>query len=88
MVRILDPQPGHSILDPASGSGALLLASLEYAGDKDGSRHLVTSGIDRMLQAVALGTMKMMARGFPADGLQTGDAFVVSSREGESRGGF
>ncbi len=36
LVEILDPKPGYKILDPAAGSGGMLIISYKYVEEKYG----------------------------------------------------
>lgn len=77
MTKVLAPQPGDEILDPSSGSGDLLLASLDVAARTSlAGKHLRTSGIERDPLLTTLTRLRLALSGHPIQGLVTGDAFA------------
>lgn len=81
MVEILDPRPACSIYDPAMGSGALLLASLNFVKNKDRNATLFPSGTERISRLVTLAKMNLALREYSGEGLTSGDAFARRSYE-------
>jgi type I restriction enzyme M protein len=76
MVEILNPQPGCSIYDPAMGSGALLLASLNFVKSRDRSATLFPSGTEKISRLVTLAKMNLALHEYPGEALISGDAFA------------
>lgn len=46
LVKILDPQPGNTVMDPATGAGGFLLGSLDHVREKYDSEDLELRGIE------------------------------------------
>jgi type I restriction-modification system DNA methylase subunit len=79
MANALAPRPGDRLLDPAFGTGDLLLASLEVAARTGMARTpLRTTGIERNQWLASLAKLHTALRGHPEQTLITGDAFVVT----------
>jgi type I restriction-modification system DNA methylase subunit len=81
MAAILAPQPGDEVLDPASGSGDLLLASLDAAARTSlAGEPLRTSGIERLQSLTTLTRLRIALSRHPMQNLSTGDAFALTTR--------
>lgn len=77
MVRMLDPRPGRSILDPACGSGGLLLAAKKQC---PGS---LVMGIEINRAIAAAAALRLQIGGDTAANVHRGDFFRLAENMGD-----
>ena len=66
MVRILDPQPGETVYDPACGTGGLLLETLQHVRENGGDDRLMLGrlfGQEKNLTTAAIARMNLFLHG-------------------------
>ena len=64
MVRLVKPQPGHRVYDPACGSGGMLIYSRKYVEEHGGDlENLSLYGQDSVGSAWVMGKMNMILHG-------------------------
>ena len=77
MVRILDPRPGASILDPTCGSGGMLIISREYIEQSGGdATNLRLCGQVNDASAWSICKLNMLLHGIPAADIQLQDTLL------------
>jgi type I restriction enzyme M protein len=79
MVEILDPQPGMSVYDPASGSGGMLIEAFEHVKRKfseEGANRVGLYGEERSPTTYALAKMNMILHGISDSHLDVGDSLL------------
>ena len=74
LVRLIDPEPGKDVLDPAMGSGAMLIESYKYVSEKGGSVKLYGQEYNPDMGAIA--KLNFILHGIPKDlvEIQIGDS--------------
>lgn len=77
MVRLADPQPGHSVYDPCTGTGGLLTAAEAYVAERT-SRHgaLHLFGLEVNEQACTIARLNLMLQGITNASVLVGDAIT------------
>jgi tRNA1(Val) A37 N6-methylase TrmN6 len=81
MVQILDPKPGSSLLDPACGSGGLLLASLEHLKRRHIKGTLGFTGVERQSHLAAFAKLNLALCGHLSQHVTVGDAFEITGSQ-------
>jgi len=77
MVRILKPQPGHSVYDPTCGSGGMLIISREYVEQSGGdTSNLRLAGQVNDASAWAICKINMLLHGVPDADVQLQDTLL------------
>lgn len=66
MVRLMSPENGSSIVDPACGSAAMLIESYRYVAEKEEPR-LKLYGQDRSIDMTAIAKMNVLLHGITSD---------------------
>lgn len=83
LVRLADPRPGETVLDPAMGAAGLLADAARHAQEEGGAApRLLGLEVSRTMLRIA--TVNMALRGLPTEGLRRQDA--LSDREGNLGG--
>ena len=88
MVRILDPQPGEKVYDPACGTGGLLLETLQHVRENGGDDRLMLGrlfGQEKNLTTAAIARMNLFLHGAEDFNIVRGDtlrqpAFISGDR--------
>ena len=88
MVRILDPQPGETVYDPACGTGGLLLETLQHVREDGGDDRLMLGrlfGQEKNLTTAAIARMNLFLHGAEDFNIVRGDtlrqpAFISGDR--------
>ena len=88
MVRILDPQPGETVYDPACGTGGLLLETLQHVRENGGDDRLMLGrlfGQEKNLTTAAIARMNLFLHGAEDFNIVRGDtlrqpAFISGDR--------
>jgi type I restriction enzyme M protein len=76
MVRILDPQPGETVYDPACGTGGLLLETLQHVRENGGDDRLMLGrlfGQEKNLTTAAIARMNLFLHGAEDFNIVRGD---------------
>ena len=79
LVEILDPLPGHNILDPAAGSGGMLIVSHRYIEEKHGrdeADKLILFGQEANAKTAALAKMNMYIHNIQNHKIEIGDSLL------------
>jgi type I restriction enzyme M protein len=77
MVRLMDPQEGHSVYDPCMGSGGMLILSKEYLEEQGGDpRRLNLFGQEASGSVWAIAKMNMLLHGIGSADLQNDDTLT------------
>lgn len=79
LVEILDPKPGHWILDPAAGSGGMLIISYKYVEEKYGREEadkLYLFGQEANPKTAALAKMNMYIHEIHNHKIEVGDSLL------------
>lgn len=80
MVRLVDPRPGDTVLDPAMGAGGLLAEAAEYAREANqGEPRLIGREISRTMLRIA--TVNLALRGLPTGDLRRQDSLSDEDEE-------
>jgi type I restriction enzyme M protein len=77
MVRLADPQPGHSVYDPCTGTGGLLTAAEAYVAEHSGWRdalHLFGQEVNE--RAYTITRLNLMLRGLTDASVLRGDTIT------------
>jgi len=83
LVRILDPKPGESVYDPASGSAGMLILSYQHLDRKDADR-LFLFGQEANYKTLALAKMNLYIHDIRNTQLLLGDTLLYPKfKEGE-----
>ena len=80
LVRLLDPQPGHTVYDPTFGSGGMLVESAHHVADLSGGQimgrpNVALYGQERNLGTWAIGKLNLYLHNMNAD-LRRGNTLV------------
>ena len=82
MVRLMDPQEGHSVYDPCMGSGGMLILSKEYLEEQGGDpRKLNLFGQEASGSVWAIAKMNMLLHGISSADLQNEDTLIDPRHE-------
>ena len=84
LVEMLDPKPGHKILDPAAGSGGMLIISYKYVEEKYGREEadkLFLFGQEANAKTTALAKMNMYVHGILNHKIEVGDSLLYPKFE-------
>lgn len=84
LVEILDPKPGYKILDPAAGSGGMLIISYKYIEEKHGREEadkLYLFGQEANAKTAALAKMNMYIHGIANQKIEVGDSLLYPKFE-------
>jgi type I restriction enzyme M protein len=88
IVRILDPRPGESVYDPASGSGGMLIAAYEHVSERCGrmdADKLFLFGQEANPRTLALSKMNLHIHDIRNARLVGGDTLLLPKfKEGET----
>jgi len=76
VVRLLDISDGSTVLDPACGSGGMLIESYEYVKDKVVEPNLELFGQERNEIMAAIAKMNMRLRGIMSYNIFNGDSLL------------
>ncbi|MFC2991400.1 type I restriction-modification system subunit M [Halomonas tibetensis] len=77
MVRLMDPQEGHSVYDPCMGSGGMLILSKEYLEEQGGDpRRLNLFGQEASGSVWAIAKMNMLLHGVSSADLRNDDTLT------------
>uniref|UniRef100_A0A7J3Z7I1 site-specific DNA-methyltransferase (adenine-specific) n=1 Tax=Ignisphaera aggregans TaxID=334771 RepID=A0A7J3Z7I1_9CREN len=79
LVEILDPKPGYKVLDPAAGSGGMLIISYKYVEEKYGREEadkLFLFGQEANAKTAALAKMNMYIHGILNHKIEVGDSLL------------
>ncbi len=79
LVEILDPKPGYKILDPAAGSGGMLIISYKYVEEKYGKEEadkLFLYGQEANPKTAALAKMNMYIHNIQNHEIVVGDSLL------------
>ncbi len=77
MVRLMDPQAGHSVYDPCMGSGGMLILSKEYLEEQGGDpRRLNLFGQEASGSVWAIAKMNMLLHGVSSADLRNDDTLT------------
>ncbi len=79
LVEILDPKPGYKILDPAAGSGGMLIISYKYVEEKHGREEadkLFLFGQEANAKTAALAKMNMYIHNIHNHKIEVGDSLL------------
>lgn len=77
MVRLMNPQEGHSVYDPCCGSGGMLILSKEYLDEHGGdSRLLSLYGQEASGSVWAIAKMNMLLHGIASADLRNEDTLT------------
>ena len=76
VVRLLDISDGSTVLDPACGSGGMLIESYEYVKDKGVEPNLELFGQERNEIMAAIAKMNMRLRGIMSYNIFNGDSLL------------
>ena len=79
LVRIMDPKPGESIYDPASGSNGMLIISYQYVQKNKGKKEadkLFLYGQEVNQKTLALGRMNLYIHNIENANLSAGDTLL------------
>ena len=79
LVEILDPKPGYKILDPAAGSGGMLIISYKYVEEKHGKEEadkLFLYGQEANPKTAALAKMNMYIHNIQNHEIVVGDSLL------------
>jgi len=76
VVRLLDISDGSKVLDPACGSGGMLIESYEYVKNKVGEPNLELFGQERNEIMAAIAKMNMRLRGIMSYNIFNGDSIL------------
>ena len=77
MVRLMDPQEGHSVYDPCMGSGGMLILSKEYLEEQGGDpRRLNLFGQEASGSVWAIAKMNMLLHGIGSADLRNDDTLT------------
>ena len=79
MVRLMDPEDGSAIVDPACGSASMLIESYKYIREKVGGEEPVVKliGQDRNGEMVAIAKMNLLLHNIRADAyVHHGDSLI------------
>ncbi|MBF6336832.1 SAM-dependent DNA methyltransferase [Nocardia abscessus] len=78
MVRLADPQPGHTVYDPCVGTGGLLIEARNYVEEHTEKKSApILFGQDVSLQACAIARLNLTLHGSDdASNILTGDTLV------------
>jgi type I restriction enzyme M protein len=82
MVRLVEPQQGHSVYDPCCGSGGMLILAKEYVEEhgQDAST-LAVYGQEENGSAWAMARMNMLLHGMTGEGIAHGDTLADPKHE-------
>ncbi|MFD4557559.1 N-6 DNA methylase [Streptomyces sp. NPDC058469] len=82
MVRLVEPQEGHSVYDPCCGSGGMLILAKEYVEEhgQDAST-LAVYGQEENGSAWAMARMNMLLHGMTGEGIAHGDTLADPKHE-------
>ncbi|MFI6580234.1 N-6 DNA methylase [Embleya sp. NPDC050493] len=82
MVRLVEPQEGHSVYDPCCGSGGMLILAKEYVEEHghDAST-LAVYGQEENGSAWAMARMNMLLHGVTGEGIEHGDTLADPKHE-------
>ena len=75
-IKLLDIPDGTTVLDPASGSGGMLIESYEYVKEKVSKPNLKLIGQERNEIMAAIAKMNMRLRGIVSYEIYVGDSIV------------
>jgi type I restriction enzyme M protein len=76
LVRILDPQPGDAVCDPACGSAGMLVETVEAVKQHDGNpRSLFLYGQEQNLTTAGIARMNLYLHGVDDFEIKRGDTF-------------
>lgn len=76
LVKILDPQPGESVIDPACGSGGMLVETVNAVRGAGGDpRTLKLNGQEYNLTTAAIAKMNLYLHGLHDFAIRRGDTF-------------
>jgi len=84
LVEILDPMPSHRVLDPAAGSGGMLIISYKYVEEKYGREEadkLFLFGQEVNAKTAALAKMNMYIHGILNHKIEVGDSLLYPKFE-------
>ena len=84
LVEILDPMPSHRVLDPAAGSGGMLIISYKYVEEKHGREEadkLFLFGQEVNAKTAALAKMNMYIHGILNHKIEVGDSLLYPKFE-------
>ncbi|PSL53276.1 type I restriction enzyme M protein [Saccharothrix carnea] len=88
LVRLADPQPGHSVYDPCAGTGGLLTAADTYVAERTGRRGaLRLFGQEANEQACTIARLNLMLHGITNASVLLGDA-IANPRHLSNAGGL
>ncbi|MGO2132350.1 MAG: N-6 DNA methylase [Halomonas sp.] len=77
MVRLMDPQEGHSVYDPCMGSGGMLIHAKEYLEEQGGDpRRLNLFGQEASGSVWAIAKMNMLLHGVSSADLRNDDTLT------------
>ncbi|RLI48876.1 MAG: SAM-dependent DNA methyltransferase, partial [Candidatus Thorarchaeota archaeon] len=79
IVEILKPEPNHKVLDPAAGSGGMLIAAYKYIEKNYGvneAKKLFLFGQEQNHKTAALARMNMYIHGIQNHQIETGDSLL------------
>lgn len=79
LVEILDPKPGYKILDPAAGSGGMLITCYKYIEEKYGREEaskLLLFGQEANAKTAALARMNMYIHNIQNHRIEVGDSLL------------
>ncbi|MBF8221456.1 type I restriction-modification system subunit M [Halomonas sp. 328] len=77
MVRLMDPQEGHSVYDPCMGSGGMLILAKEYLEEQGGDpRRLNLFGQEASGSVWAIAKMNMLLHGVSSADLRNDDTLT------------
>lgn len=82
MVRLVEPEEGHSVYDPCCGSGGMLILAKEYVEEHghDAST-LAVYGQEENGSAWAMARMNMLLHGMTGEGIAHGDTLADPKHE-------
>ncbi len=86
IIRLIDPEEGSTIADPAAGSGAMLIEAYRYVKTKTGkdSVTLKLLGKERNETTAALAVMNMVINGIKDYKIYIGDSLINPRLNGEA----
>jgi len=79
LVELLDPKPGYKVLDPAAGSGGMLIISYKYVEEKygrEGADKLLLLGQESNAKTAALAKMNMYIHNIQNHQIEVGDSLL------------
>jgi len=89
VVGLIKPQAGHSVYDPACGSGGMLIESAHYIKNNGGTvgKHINVSlyGQERNLGTWAIAMINMIVHGFKDSDLRKGDTLASPKHESNAQ---